>query len=173
MQKMFTTQLTGLFKRIMDKEIFSIEDGARLLAQASAGEGVVYIKGFGEMEGVESEAIHGQEPLKNAQVLAGLSDLHSIDRVILFTRFSDDPEAIALAEKLREENIPFVAVSGIKQTESGQLSDLADVHINTSVIKPLIPNEDGERVGFPALMASLYIYTSLKFLLDEIMTDYE
>jgi hypothetical protein len=31
--KMFTTQLTGLFKRIEEKEEFSFEDGARLLAR--------------------------------------------------------------------------------------------------------------------------------------------
>ena len=34
MLKMFTTQLSGLFNRIFDKEELSIEDGARLLAQA-------------------------------------------------------------------------------------------------------------------------------------------
>ncbi|MFL6556676.1 MAG: DUF2529 family protein, partial [Bacillus sp. (in: firmicutes)] len=33
MLKMFTTQLTGMFKRIEEKEEYSFEDGARLLAQ--------------------------------------------------------------------------------------------------------------------------------------------
>ena len=35
MLKMFTTQLTGLFKRIEEKEEYSFEDGARLLAQGA------------------------------------------------------------------------------------------------------------------------------------------
>ncbi|MFS0613453.1 DUF2529 domain-containing protein [Lederbergia ruris] len=173
MQKMFTTQLSGLFNRIMDKEAYSIEDGARLLAQASAGEGDIYIKGFKEMEGVVIEAIHGQEALQNVQVLKDLTELKPIDRVILFTRFSDDHEAIELAEQLREKGISFVAASGVRKSDDKQLPDLADVHINTYVLKPLIPNEDGERVGFPALIAGLYIYTSVKFILDEILSEYE
>ncbi|KRG15857.1 hypothetical protein ACA30_04605 [Virgibacillus soli] len=172
MQKMFTTQLSGLFNRIMDKEAYSIEDGARLLAQASAGEGVIYIKGFGEMEGVVIEATHGQEALQNVQVLKDPTELKATDRVLLFTRFSDDQEANQLAEQLQENDIPFVAVSGIKKVDSQQLQDLADVHINTYVIKPLIPNEDGERVGFPSLLVGLYIYTSIKFVLDEILSEY-
>lgn len=52
MLKMFSTQLTGLFNRLQEKEDFSIEDGARLLAQAAAGEGTVYIFGIKEMQAV-------------------------------------------------------------------------------------------------------------------------
>ncbi|GIN69766.1 hypothetical protein J14TS2_02410 [Bacillus sp. J14TS2] len=173
MQKMFTTQLLGLFTRIMDKEAYSIEDGARLLAQASAGEGVIYIKGFGEMEGVVLEAINGPEPLENVRVLKDVADLKPIDRVLLFTRFSDDHKANEFAKQLEEKGISFVAVSGVKKTTEHHLPDVADVHINTFVLKPLIPNEDGERVGFPTLIAGLYIYTCIKFILDEILTEYE
>ncbi|MCJ7840552.1 DUF2529 domain-containing protein [Lederbergia sp. NSJ-179] len=173
MQKMFTTQLLGLFNRIMDHEADSIEDGARLLAQASAGEGTIYIKGFDEMEGVISEAIHGQEPLQNVQPLPSVSELKTVDRVLLMTRFSDDQEAVQLAEKLEKKGISFVAISGIKKSEAKQLPDLADVHINTYVLKPLLPNEDGSRMGFPSLIAALYIYSSIKFVLDEILMEYK
>ena len=67
MLKMFSTQLTGLFMRIADKEEFQFEDGARLLAQAAVGHGAIYFKGFGEMRGVEFEAIEGAEPLESAK----------------------------------------------------------------------------------------------------------
>lgn len=62
MLKMFSTQLTGLFNRIQDKEEFSIEDGARLLAQAAVGDGSIYICGLKEMAAVEAEATEGAEP---------------------------------------------------------------------------------------------------------------
>ena len=67
MLKMFSTQLTGLFKSIMEKEEFNIEDAARLLTQAAVGEGTIYIYGFGEMEGVTNEALQGIEPLLKAK----------------------------------------------------------------------------------------------------------
>jgi hypothetical protein len=120
--KMFTTQLTGLFKRIEEKEEFSFEDGARLLAQGQN----IYIVGFKEMKGVEFEALEGAEPLKGA--LTNVDAAKRADRVLLFTRHSDDQEAVELAGILHEKGIPFVAVS-TPVSEDGKLEELADVHI--------------------------------------------
>ncbi|MBS4206815.1 DUF2529 domain-containing protein [Bacillus sp. FJAT-50079] len=174
MLKMFSTQLTGLFQRIMEKESFQFEDGARLLAQAPVGEGLIYIKGFQEMGAVIKEAIEGAEPLKSARTLESSSSLSSADRVIIFTRFADDEEAVALGNKLEAEGVPFVAVAG-KRTESGQptLEQLADVFIHTNVTRPLLPTEDGTRVGFPSSIAALYIYFGLKFMIEEMVAEYE
>lgn len=173
MQKMFTTQLAGLFKRIFEKEEFNIEDGARLLAQAPVGEGAIFIKGFKEMEGVLAEAIDGAEPLKSALRLESVDTLTNADRVLLITRFADDIEAISLGENLIEKNIPFVAIAGENKSEGRSLADLADVFIPTYIVKPLLPTEDGSRVGFPSLMAALYIYFSLKFSIEDILEEYE
>ncbi|WP_062108425.1 DUF2529 domain-containing protein [Bacillus niameyensis] len=173
MQKMFTTQLMGLFKRIMDHEEYSIEDGARLLAQAAAGEGTIFIKGFDEMDGVTFEALEGAEPLKIARRLESVASIESVDRVLILTRYSDHEEAIKLAEELAEKGIPFVAISGNRDSEGKRITDLADVHIHTHLLKPLLPGDDGNRVGFPSLMAGLYIYSLLKFALEEILEDYE
>ena len=67
MLKIFSTQINGLFKKVMEKEEFNIEDAARLLAQAAVGDGTIYIHGFGEMDGVTTEALKGIEPLLKAE----------------------------------------------------------------------------------------------------------
>jgi hypothetical protein len=165
--KMFTTQLTGLFKRIADKEEFSFEDGARLLAQGQT----IYLLGLREMKAVEFEALEGAEPLKGANVLTNAEELTSADRVLLFTRTSADQEAIEWASKLQEKDIPFVAVS--TEVADGKLVELADVHLNLQLTKGLLPDDFGNRYGYPSSMAALYVYYGLKFTIDEIFAEYE
>jgi uncharacterized phosphosugar-binding protein len=173
MIKMFTTQLSGLFNRIADKEEFSIEDGARLLAQASVGEGNIYIKGFQEMESITLEALYGQEPLNTAKALDNSDTLTEADRVLLVTRFSNDEEPLALAKQLIDKGIPFTAVSGVAAGEGESLAELADIHIDTRLVKGMLPGEElGERVGFPSSIAALYIYHLLKFSLEEMLQEY-
>src|SRR5690606_13001303 len=173
MQKMFTTQLAGLFKRILEKEEFNIEDGARVLAQAPVGEGNIYIKGFKEMEGVVIEALEGAEPLKDAFRLESAEKLSTADRVLLISRFAGDDEAMVFGKNLVEKNIPFVVIASENNSDGESLADIADVFIQTYVVKPMLPTEDGNRVGFPSLMAALYIYFSLKFTIEDILEEYE
>jgi hypothetical protein len=163
--KMFTTQLTGLFKRIEDKGEFSFEDGARLLAQGQN----IYLVGFREMKAVEFEALEGAEPLKGA--LTNVEAATSADRVLLFTRNSDDQEAVELAGTLKEKDIPFVAVS--TSVPDSKLVELADVHIDLQLTKGLLPDDFGNRYGYPSSMAALYVYYGLKFTIDEIVAEYE
>ncbi|WP_044022855.1 DUF2529 domain-containing protein [Bacillus sp. SG-1] len=173
MIKMFTTQLSGLFNRIADKEEFSIEDGARLLAQATVGEGSIYIKGFAEMESVTLEALSGHEPLPSAKALTNADALTVADRVLLVSRFSTDEEAVALAKQLSDQGVAFTAISGAVSGEGESLTDLADIHIDTKLIKGMLPGEElGERVGFPSSMAALYIYYLIKFSLEEMLEEY-
>ncbi|WP_456273031.1 DUF2529 domain-containing protein [Bacillus sp. AK031] len=172
MIKMFTTQLSGLFNRIADKEEFSIEDGARLLAQASVGEGHIYIKGFAEMESVTLEALYGHEKLEGAKALDSVEDLTEADRVLLVSRFSSDEEAVSLAGELVERGIAFTAISGVANPEDDGLVDLADIHIDTKLIKGMLPGEMGERVGFPSSIAALYIYYLIRFSMEEMLEEY-
>ncbi|MEH7011201.1 DUF2529 domain-containing protein [Neobacillus niacini] len=165
MLKMFTTQLTGLFKRIVEKEEFSFEDGARLLAQGQN----IYLLGFREMKAVEFEALEGAEPLKGAS--SNVDAATNADRVLLFTRTSADQDAIELALKLQEKEIPFVAVS--TSVPDGKLAELADVHINLQLTKGMLPDDIGNRYGYPSSMAALYVYYGLKFTIDEILAEYE
>lgn len=170
--KMFLTQINGLFSRIYEKEQYSIEDSARLLAQAAIGEGKIYLKGFNEMEAITKEALEGAEPMAFTAPLTAVDDLTDADRVIIITRFSNDTEAIELAHKLVEKSVPFTAISGSSKNDEMGLVQLADVHINTSLLKPMLPTETGERVCFPASMSALFIYHCIKLTFDEIMDEY-
>jgi hypothetical protein len=165
--KMFTTQLTGLFKKINEKEEFSFEDGSRLLAQGQT----IYLLGYREMKAVEFEALEGAEPLKGAKILTNLDEVTSADRVLLFTRTSADEEAVELAQELQDKGVPFVAVSTI--VPDGKLADFADVHIHLQLTKGLLPDDFGNRYGYPASMAALFVYYGLKFTIDEILAEYE
>ncbi|ONK24993.1 hypothetical protein BLX87_02135 [Bacillus sp. VT-16-64] len=173
MLKMLSTQLIGVFSSVREKEEFPLEDGARLLAQAAVGEGSIFIKGYGEMEGVVMNALNGPEPMKKTKKLEQSSQLSHTDRVIVFTRLSDDQDALSLGKTLAEKGIPFVSVAGTVKDGAECLSQLADIHINTHVIKPILPAEDGSRVCIPSLMSALYIYYGLKFNIDDMLEEYK
>ncbi|WP_264739868.1 DUF2529 domain-containing protein [Cytobacillus firmus] len=173
MLKMFSTQLTGLFKRLQEKEEFSIEDSARLLAQAAAGDGKIYIYGTKEMAAIGYEAVQSQEPLRDAAILESDEEVSETDRVIIFSRHSDDEEAAVLAKSLSEKGIPFVAVSTVKVESNVNIADLAHVHIDLKLAKGLLPDEEGNRFGYPASMAALFVYYGIKFTIDEILAEYE
>lgn len=88
MLKIFTTQLSGIFSRIGDKQAEAIEDGARLLAQAVVSGHAVYFHGKNELAAVALEASESKEPFPGAKVLPldqkERSILHPSDRVLLF-----------------------------------------------------------------------------------------
>lgn len=176
MLKMFTTQLMGLFKALQEKEEFSIEDSARLLVQASAGQGTVYLYGTAEMKGVVYEATKGAEPLTNASKWdesMDLDTLHDTDRFLILSRYSNDDKALHLAKELANRGIPFVAISTtLNSTEKDSIEKLADVHIGLKLTKGLLPDEQGGRFGYPALMAALFVYYGLRFTMDEILSEY-
>ncbi|MEH7522327.1 DUF2529 domain-containing protein [Bacillus sp. JJ1503] len=174
MLKMFSTQLTGLFKRIQEKEEFSMEDSARLLAQAAVGNGNIYIFGANEMNAIAYEATEGQEPLKNAAIWPmdrPLDELSETDRFLIVSRHSTDKEAVKMGEILAEKMIPFVGISTVQ--EGHGLADLADVHIDLRLTKGLLPDETGNRFGYPSSMAALFVYYGIKFTLEEILEEYE
>lgn len=174
MLKMFSTQLSGLFKKISEHNEFSFEDGARLIAQAAVSDGHVYICGFGEMAAVTLEATEGAEPLSFVAPWPGPDEVTGADRLILFSRTSVDAEAVAVARELTERNVPFVAVCTVVDENSAEnLTHLADVVIDLKFERGLIPNEAGNRVGYPGAMAGLFAYYGFRFTLEEILADYE
>ncbi|WP_144551692.1 DUF2529 domain-containing protein [Bacillus sp. X1(2014)] len=172
MLKMFTTQLTGLFKRLEEKEEYSFEDGARLLAQAPVGDGSIYIFTTKEMKAVELEALDGAEPFKGVKILAEMEELTDSDRVLLFTRYSSDAAALEVAEPLHEKGIPFVTVA-TAVPGGEQLQELADLLIDLRLTKGLLPDDEGNRYGYPSSMAALFVYYGLKFTIEEILAEYE
>ncbi|WP_064091957.1 DUF2529 domain-containing protein [Rossellomorea aquimaris] len=173
MIKMFTTQLTGLFKRIYDKQEFQIEDASRLLAQAAIGQGNIYLQSYGEMEAVTAEALYGAEPLPSAKRYDSSVKLTEADRVFVVSRLSTDEEALLFGKKLKAEGVPFVAISGLVEAEDS-LEKIADLHLDTKVVKGLLPGDEiGERVCFPSSMAALYLYFAIGFVIREMLEEYE
>ena len=166
--KIFLTQLTGVYKKIEQEEQESIEDAARLLAQALTANGQVYIHGFKEMEGIVSQAINGPEPLKGLKKLYSgqyMVQAQQRDRAIIFARSATEKEAVALAESLRGQHVPFVAVSqGVKPEDEGKpnLTEIADVHVDIKAVR-----------GLPTLAAALFAYQAIIMGVDEILREYE
>lgn len=177
MMKIFTTQLTGHLNRILDQEELNIEDSARLLAQALIGEGTLYIYGHQELHGIVFEAKNSSEPLDRTEALFDnngvMKKLGQEDRVLLFSYRSTDSDSISLAKTLTEMGIATVGVSAVIKGEEPGLQAITDFHIDTKLRQPLIPGDDGERYGYPALMTSLYVYHALNFTIKEILNEYE
>jgi hypothetical protein len=174
MLKMFSTQLSGLFKRIQEKEEFAFEDAARLIAQAAVSEGSIFLFGHQEMEAVVLEATVGAEPLRYAKRFPDeISNIQDSDRAIIISRYTTDVEAIECGRKLQEIGVPFVALSTKVDSDEEDLFDLAEVTMNLQLTKGLLPDETGNRYGLPSSMAALFTYYGLKFTFDEILAEYE
>ena len=177
MLKIFTTQLSGVFTSILEKQKYEIEDGARLLSQAIVSGGNLYIYGTDEMLAITSEATRGAEPLRHGITLHDPTDLDtisSIDRVLLVTRSPTNEQALLLAKELREKGIPFVSVTtSVNNANEDSIVDLSDIHIEIPLKKGLVPTDDGSRIGLPFSMVALYVYYGLKFSIDEIIGEFD
>ncbi|MCY8499146.1 DUF2529 domain-containing protein [Bacillus atrophaeus] len=172
MLKIFTTQLTGIFSRIQDKESEAIEDGARLLAQAVVSGHSIYLYGANELLGILHEASAGREPFPSIKVFPdSIEHITESDRVLMFCSSPGTEEEQALAKELYEKGAGVVCVSPVVKDQNG-IEQYCDVHIDTKLKMPLVPDEDGTRFGFPSLMVGLYVYHALSFTLKEILQEY-
>ncbi len=171
--KILTTQLTGLLQRISQSEEEAIEETARLLAQASVGQGKIYFACFDELQAVELNAIQGSEPFTNLAKWTPETKITDVDRVCIFTKSCQNEEALALAKQLSEEFIPFAAVASEKADETNPLSELAYTYISMKIRGGILPHPTklGERTVVPHLLAALFIYEAIKLNYDEIISD--
>ena len=173
MLKMFSTQLSGVFKRLQENEEMAMEDSARLLAQASIGSGKVYIFATKEMKAIAFEAAEGAEPLNNAYQWTENQAFAETDRFLIVTRYATDIEAMKFGQLLVEKGIPFAAISTDNSNGNESIADLADAHIDLKLLKGLLPDENGNRIGYPSSMTALFVYYGIKFIYDEIIAEYE
>lgn len=166
---MLTTQLTGLLQRIATSEEESIEETARLLAQAAAREGKIYFATFGEMTSISVNAQFAAEPFPSMQVWTPAIELTSADRVWIITRSSENKEAIALAEKLSDAFIPFSVLAAEPASDDNTLSTLAYTYVSLKLTKGLLPTDDGSRVVLPYALSAMFVYEAVKMKLDEML----
>ncbi len=169
--KMLTTQISGLLQRIAGNGEESIEETARLLAQATIGEGRVIIAGFGEMEAITATAFHGTEPLSGAVRYEFGMDITSADRIWLLTRSAMDEPALELARQLAGCFIPFAALAAEKPGTDNELEDLAYTYLSTGLTRGLLPGDNGDRIVQPHALAALFVYEAVKIAYDEMVLD--
>lgn len=171
--KMLTTQLSGLLQRIASSEEESIEETARLLAQAAAGEGKIYFATFDEMHSISINAQYATEPFPKMERWSPDVEFTSADRVWIITRSALNDEAISLAKSLSEQFIPFGVLTSEPAGDDNLLFDLAYTYISLKISKGLLPAEDGSRVVFPHALAGLFVYEAVKLQIDEILKSEE
>lgn len=169
--KILTTQISGLFQRIAANGEEAIDETARLLAQATIGEGRVILAGFKEMEAVVLTALHGVEPLYGAVRYEEGMEIGSADRVWLLTRNASDTESLELARTLADRFIPFAVLATEKPGEDNELENLAYTYVSTGLTRGLLPGENGERIVQPHGMAALFVYEAVKLAYDEMLAD--
>lgn len=173
MSKILATQLNGLYQKIIQNEEDSIEQTARLLAQAGIGEGNIYFACFDELQAVEFYALHSEEPFAKLSKWSPDVDIYEADRVLIFAKSAQNPEALQLAKKLYDEFIPFAVVASEVASDENELSNLAYTYISMHIRGGLIPHPTklGERVVVPHLHAALFIYEAIKLVYDEMLED--
>lgn len=173
MSKILATQLNGLFQKIVQNETESIEETARLLAQAGIGEGNIYFACFGELQAVESHALYSDQPFMKLVKWLPDCDITDADRVLIFTNSCKDEEALKLAKRLNDQFIPFAVVASERLSDENELSNLAYTYISMHIRGGLIPHPTklGERVVVPHLLAALFVYEAIKLHYDEILED--
>ena len=169
--KMLTTQIRGLLERIAEGQEESIEETARLLAQALVGQGRIVLAGFEELEAVTLTALYGAEPLSGAVRYSAELELSTADRVWILVRNADHPAALELARELAEAFIPFAVLTADKDADDNELASLAFTYISTGLKKGLIPGPTGERTVQPHAMAALFVYEAVKLSIDDMLLD--
>lgn len=169
--KMLTTQISGLLQRIGTNNADSIEETARLLAQATIGEGRVILAGFDEMEAVYLPAKLGVEPFENIHPYVNDMPIGKADRVWILSRNETDLRVLELARRLASEFVPFAAVASGKPDANNELADLATTYVYTGLVQGLLPGEDNKRIVQPHLLATLYVYEAVKLSYDEMLSD--
>lgn len=168
--KMLTTQISGLLQRIIGNNEEAIEETARLLAQATIGEGRVILACFGELKAVQFVATESLNKLHGAIQYEPGMKIGSQDRVWILSSYEDDEAALSLARSLAEDFMPFAAVSS-KKPEDYELADLATTYIATGLTRGLLPGEDGERIVEPQALAGLFIFEAVKISYDEMVLE--
>ena len=167
---MLSTQVSGLLQRIVGNNEESIEETARLLAQATIGEGRIILSSYGDMDAVRLVAARGTGSFnKMIHYEEGLT-IGTEDRVWILTHSAEDVPALDLANVLAEASIPF-AVVATENADNNELSDLATTYISTGLTRGLLPGDDGNRYVEPHALAALFIYEAVKISYDEMIED--
>ncbi|MGY4688387.1 DUF2529 family protein [Salibacterium sp. K-3] len=171
--KIFSTQLQGAFQHILAEEE-AIENGARLLVQGPAGTGRLLIGGTPSMAGTASTlAMHPDAPRQTEYVPLDKDVAAEMDdRVLLFAGHEEKTALQRTAANLVQREIPVVITAPFSEEESGLELEPTDVWLDTHVKGGIVPGEDGERLGDPSALCSLFagqlLFLNMKEMLEEL-----
>ena len=168
--KILTTQLTGLLQRTAEREALAVEETARLLAQASVGEGRIILAPFGELETVALRALQGVERLDNAVRYEEGMELSEVDRIFLLTDDPTNKEALRLARYLFDEFIPFAVMGNPTIEEAQTLGELAYTYVGIDVQRGILPSmTTGERIVQPTSIVALFLFEAILMTYNELL----
>lgn len=163
MIKIFNTQLNGIFNEINAQEE-ELDIASRLLAQAVAGEGKIYVKGFGDLKYFEDFTTMSEEALFEAEKLITESVIDRTDRVLIMADYYDDAVKEYI-EDFEQKDIDYVLVCNKNDAVTSRN------FIDLCTPRAIVPAEDFSRIITPHVMAMNYIYyiiyAGMKELLDE------
>lgn len=169
MDKIYTTQLIGLLKKMNEVHLEELENAARLLSQSIIANGTIYVKGIKELRALEEAVSSGFEPFPNVKIYDQQAPT-ALDRFLLFSPDGRDQETESILSTCQQEGTPVILIVTEKEYTG---SHLVDSFFALGASKGLTPNEKGERVGHPGLFAALYLSNQLYLNIDDILNEIE
>lgn len=175
MLKIFTTQLSGILRDIIEKEDIGLEDASRLLAQTIHSEGNIYIHGIKDCSSIHSMCDSDTDLLPNMKNLfenGQINEVTTLDSVIICTPNISDKETIMLLQQLRNQAGSIITLSNLSDSTEG-VDAISDININLNVINPIVPLDDGTRIATPISIVVLYVYYCLYLTTVEILLEHQ
>ncbi|WP_185819955.1 DUF2529 family protein [Salibacterium salarium] len=169
--KVFATQLQGVFNKILEEEEESVENGSRLLAQGPGGTGKLLISGTSSMEGnAVTLAGHPDAP---ADTKMRRIDEHTIpepiDRVLLLAE--KEESLTSMLTTLKQNEVPVVVIAPFPEEDGGVELEPTDVWLQTHVKGGIVPDVNGDRIGSPSALSTLFagqlLFLNMKEMLEE------
>lgn len=174
MLKIFTTQLLGAFRQIEQDNEEALEDSARILAQVILSDGKVYLAGDSKMQGVIEEGTSGKNAMPNAEKWTGELEncpAGSVDAVLYCGNVFSNEAALKQLENLHSRDTSVVVITDGK-VSSQDSPEAIDRVLSTGEQHPLVPKDNGEKIGHPGALSALYLYHALYLNVMDILDEY-
>lgn len=173
MLKIFTTQLVGKLNAIGENEDIAIEDASRLIAQTIHNNGNIYVHGFKDCSAIHSICHSENDRLPNTEVLYEnniIKAISPLDCVIICTTKTSIQEAVLLLREIKEKPSAVILISST-EVEDHSINELFDVHIQMNIDDPIVPMENGKKIGVPISIATLHVFYCLYLTTIEILLE--
>ncbi len=174
MLKIFTTQLMGVFQNIQKENEWNLEEGSRLVCQTIVSDGHVYVYGSESLQStILTESLSGANSLPKSRPL--LDDHHEIhalssfDTVLLFSEELDE-SLFDVYSKIKPSGSNIIVISNQTDKKPSWINDV-DCFLNLGVKGPLVPTDNGKKIGNPIIFASLYMYMALYLNIVDILEE--